>query len=144
MIIKGILLMEGSNCAFALGQVLWKKYIGKTETNLMASAYLGAILLVLPFTLSNVNFSSLKLSIAQILSILYLAILPTGIGFWMWNKGSATVKYSTLAVMNNLKIPLGVLFSIFIFNEKISLMNFSVGSGIIIIAILILHFYLKK
>ena len=144
MLVKGILLMECSNCAFALGQVLWKKYIGKTETNLMASAYLGAVLLVIPFAVSNVNFSSLKLSIAQILSILYLAILPTGIGFWMWNKGSASVKYSTLAVMNNLKIPLGVLFSIFIFNEKINLLNFSIGSSIIIIAILVLHFYFKK
>ena len=144
MLVKGILLMECSNCAFALGQVLWKKYIGKTETNLMASAYLGAVLLVIPFAVSNVNFSSLKLSIAQILSILYLAILPTGIGFWMWNKGSASVKYSTLAVMNNLKIPLGVLFSIFIFNEKINIINFSIGSTIIIVAILVLHFYLKK
>lgn len=144
MLVKGILLIEGSNCAFALGQVLWKKHIGKTETNLMTSAYLGALLFVLPFTLANVHFPSLKLSIAQILSILYLAILPTGIGFWMWNKGSTSVKYSTLAVMNNLKIPLGVLFSILIFNEKINLINFSIGSSIIIIAILVLHFSSKK
>lgn len=144
MLVKGILLMEGSNCAFALGQVLWKKYIGKTEANLMASAYLGAVILVLPFTIANVKFFSLTLTLTQILSILYLAILPTGIGFWMWNKGSACVKYSTLAVMNNLKIPLGVLFSIFIFNEKINLLNFSIGSSIIVIAILLLHFYLKK
>ena len=64
-------------------------------------------------------------------------------GFWFWNKGSEQVKYSTLAVMNNLKIPLGVLFAIFIFHEKIDLMNFIIGSSIILFAIFVLHYVLK-
>lgn len=144
MIVKGVLLMEATNCSFALGQVLWKKYVGSVKADLMASAYLGATLLVLPFAISSVNFMAIKLSLPQMFSLLYLALIPTAIGFWLWNRGSILVKYSTLAVMNNLKIPLGVLFSIFIFHEQINIINFSIGAGIILFAILILHFGLAK
>jgi len=49
MLVKGVLLMEATNCSFALGQVLWKKYIGSTKANLMATAYFGGTLLVLLF-----------------------------------------------------------------------------------------------
>ena len=138
MIVKGVLLMEISNCSFALGQVLWKKYVGDNDVNLMASAYFGALLFILPWSIFVVDFSNLTFTNGQILSILYLAVIPTGVGFWLWNKGAKLVRYSTLAVMNNLKIPLGVLFSIFIFHEKIDLINFIIGSLVIIFAILIL------
>ncbi|MBR1942479.1 EamA family transporter [bacterium] len=143
MIVKGVVLMESCNCSFALGQVLWKKFIGHNDGNLMASAYTGAFLFVLPFTLFCVDFSNIMVTKGQILSILYLAVVPTGVGFWLWNKGAEQVKYSTLAVMNNLKIPLGVLFAIFIFHEKIDLMNFIIGSSIILFAIFVLHYVLK-
>ena len=144
MIVKGVVLMETTNCSFALGQVLWKKYIGEAETKLMASAYLGATMFVLPFMLVCVDFSNLSLTLGQVLSLLYLALIPTGIGFWLWNKGANKVKYSTLAVMNNLKIPLGVLFSLMIFHEKINVANFVMGSGIIVLSIVILHYALQR
>lgn len=139
-IVKGILLMETSNCTFALGQVLWKNFIPeKTKAeNLMFSAYLGALALILPLVIFN-NEISTTLTHLQFLSILYLGVVPTGLGFFLWNKGTKLVKSSTLAIMNNLKIPFGVLFSIIIFQEKINLTNFILGSAIIIIAILILN-----
>lgn len=139
MIVKGVVLMETTNCSFALGQVLWKKYIGDTSAKYMSSAYLGASLFVLPFVLSNMDITTFKITIPQILSICYLAIIPTGIGFWLWNRGSIGVKYSTLAIMNNLKIPLAVLFAIFIFHEKINITNFICGSIIILLSIIFLH-----
>lgn len=144
MIIKGILLMESCNCSFALGQVLWKKFVSNNDINLMASAYFGAFLFVLPFSLFTVDFNSIVLTNCQIFSILYLSIIPTGIGFWLWNKGAEQVKYSTLAIMNNLKIPLGVIFAIFIFHEKIDILNFIIGSTIILSAIFILQLVLKR
>lgn len=145
-IVKGVLLMETSNCTFALGQVLWKKFIPdeiKSE-NLMASAYLGAFFLIMSFVIANNEIASTSLTHLQILAILYLGVVPTGIGFYLWNKGSKYVKSSTLAIMNNLKIPFGVLFSILIFHEKIDVLNFILGSSVIILAILILHWCLKQ
>ena len=144
MIVKGVVLMETCNCSFALGQVLWKKYLDKINVPLMSSAYFGAFLFVLPFCIFNVDFSAIHLTKMQIFSILYLAIIPTGLGFWLWNKGAGLVKYSTLATTNNLKIPLGILFSILIFKEHINILNFSIGASLIIFATLFLHLYLKR
>ena len=139
MIVKGVLLMEGSNCAFALGQVLWKRHLGNSkDKDLIALAYIGALIFVIPFA-TFVDYSSVYLSLKQILALLYLGIIPTGIGFWLWNKGAGQVSYSLLAVMNNIKIPLGILFSILLFHERVDLFNFLIGSALILMAVLILH-----
>ena len=131
--IKGILLMETTNCSFALGQVLWKKYVADKGCKYMASAYLGASLFVLPFVLLFKNYS-VTLTAGQVLSILYLGIVPTGLGFWLWNRGAVYVNSSVLAVMNNLKIPLGVLFAVIIFKENINIINYILGSIFILSA----------
>lgn len=145
MIIKGILLMETCNCSFALGQVLWKKYIDDVSLKYMASAYLGATLFVLPFCiLNNVFIVCNSINLIQMFSILYLALIPTGVGFFLWNKGAIQVNPSNLAIMNNLKIPFAVLFSIMIFHEKINIQNFIIGSSVILFSILLLNFYLNK
>ena len=137
ILVKGVVLMETTNCLFALGQVLWKKFVSDNSAKYMFSAYFGATLFVLPFALFNVNFSELKIGLPQILSILYLSIIPTGIGFWLWNKGAIQVEYITLAVMNNLKIPLGILFSILIFKETINPLNFCIGLIFIVLSALL-------
>lgn len=141
---KGILLMELSNFCFALGQVAWRKYIGGSDSKLMASAYLAAAIFVLPFALINTNFSTFSLTINQGLSILYLGIVPTGIGFWLWNKGAQKVNSSTLAIMNNLKIPMGIFFALALFHEKIHLTNFLIGSIFILAAIILSHVFLGE
>ena len=144
MMIKGILMMETSNCTFALGQILWKKHINDTSSKYMFSAYFGASIFVLLISIFNINFTTISITTPQILSILYLAIIPTGIGFWLWNKGSVTVKSSTLAIMNNLKIPFAILFSVLIFHEKINIINFSIGASIILASIIILDLAVKN
>ena len=144
MIVKGILLMEASNCSFALGQILWKKHINDTSTKYSFSAYLGASLFVLLISVFSIDFTSISLTMPQVLSILYLALIPTGIGFWLWNKGSVVVKSSTLAIMNNLKIPFAVLFSVLIFHETINVINFLIGASIILVSIIILELSVKQ
>lgn len=133
----GIILMELSNFCFALGQVLWKQYIGENDIKLMMPAYLSAALFVLPFAIINTDFATISITQRQWLSILYLGIIPTGIGFWLWNKGSKQVSSTTLAIMNNLKIPLGVLFALVVFGETITLPSFIIGSALILIAIIL-------
>lgn len=139
LLVKGVILMESANCSFALGQVLWKKFIGEDSSKYMFAAYFGAFVFALTFLLFNFSFLNLTLSMPQTLSLLYLGLVPTGVGFWLWNVGAAQVNASTLAVMNNLKIPFGVLFAIFLFNEKINLLNFAMGTCLIILSILILN-----
>lgn len=141
---KGVILMELSNFCFALGQVLWRKFIGGSDIKLMASAYFASALFTLPFIFINVNLNAISISTSQWLAIFYLGIIPTGIGFWLWNKGGKMVSSTTLAVMNNLKIPMGVLFAIVIFHEKINFLHFAIGSIFILSAITLSHFTTSK
>jgi len=138
-LLKGVLLMELSNFCFALGQVLWREYIGENDSQLMAAAYLSAAVFVFPLAVINTDFATFSLSATQWLSILYLGIIPTGIGFWLWNKGAKLVNSTTLAIMNNLKIPMGILFALGIFHERINLANFVIGSIFILTGITLSH-----
>lgn len=136
-VVNGVLCVELSNIAFAVGQILWKKYLKKEkESNLMFSAYLGAAALTLGVTYFNSQFFEIKnIAPAQWVTLFYLGVVTTGVGFFLWNMGVKTVKVSTLAIMNNLKIPMGVLFSIIIFREHINYLNFAFGSLLILFAI---------
>ncbi len=138
-LLKGVLLMELSNFCFALGQVLWKEYIGENDSQLMAAAYLASAVFVFPLAVINTDFATFSLSATQWLSVLYLGIIPTGIGFWLWNKGAKLVNSTTLAIMNNLKIPMGILFALVIFHERINLANFTIGSIFILTGITLSH-----
>ena len=142
--ILGIVFMELSNLSFALGQILWKKHISTSSTALMFPAYFGASLLALFVSLIFFDFKNICLTNAQWLSILYLAVIPTGIGFLLWNKGAKEVKETTLSVMNNLKIPIGAIFAVLIFKENIKIENFIIGLSLILIAIFGSIFYKTK
>lgn len=141
---KGILLMLLSNFCFALGQVLWRRYISDKDIELMATSYLAAALFVLPFAIINSTSGILFLSTSQWLSILYLGIIPTGIGFWLWNKGTKLVNPTTLAIINNLKIPMGVFFAVLIFHERINIFNFFLGGIFIITTIVLSNLFVKN
>ena len=141
-LLRGVIFMETANITFALGQILWKKYIYEKTENLIAISYFSAACCVLPFALLDglTNFSASKL---QWLSILYLGTIPTGIGFWLWNKGAQKVSDVLLSVMNNLKIPFGVIFAMVIFHEKTNPITFIIGSSLLIFAV-IYSFTLNK
>ncbi len=135
---KGVLLIQVSNICFALGQVYYKKIIEKNlnlkPLQTFAILYFGAVLITGIFSLSSTNFVSMQINLNQIISLLYLGIIASGIGFFLWNIGVTKVETGILAIMNNLKIPLGVLFAFILIGEKTNLLQFSFGSLIIILA----------
>lgn len=143
MLLKGVIYMELSNITFATGQILWQKFISEPSENLMFPAYFSAACFVLPFACMS-NFETFNPTNLQWLSILYLAIVPTGLGFWLWTKGLQQVSGVLLAVMNNLKIPFGVLFAILIFNENTNIPNFIIGFSLILLAIICSYILDKK
>ena len=49
---------------------------------------------------------------------LYLGVVASGFGFFLWNKGSRAVDEGILAVMNNMKIPVGVVAGLAILGER--------------------------
>lgn len=139
--IIGILYIQISNILFALGQLLYKKY--KINQNTKTSTfyiYLGAILIISPLLYIfkvDLNISSIFSNYNTSLSILYLAVIASGLGVFLWNKGILKTNIKYLSIFNNLKIPLAVLFSYLILNEELNILNLSIGLILFIFAIML-------
>lgn len=66
----------------------------------------------------------------------YLGVVASGLCFFLWNRGAQLVAAGQLAVMNNLKIPLGVAVSLFVFREPANFWTLLVGALLIGVALL--------
>ena len=135
----GFLLMQLSNICFAAGQVYYKKIkqniLNVKDVYLFSWLYTGALFVSGLNSLFVTDWNNLSLSSTHVYTLLYLGILASGICFFLWNYGALKVNTGTLAVFNNLKVPLGVAVSIFIFSEKGDLLKMILGGTIIVIAI---------
>ncbi len=136
---KGILLIQISNFCFALGQVYFKQIMKKnTEIKpiqIFSILYLGAVFITGFITLLFSDYNIFKITSNQWLSLCYLGIVASGIGFFLWNIGVTKVNTKTLAVFNNLKIPFAVLFAYILLEESINPIKFFIGSGILIFSL---------
>ncbi|MEO7412239.1 MAG: EamA family transporter [Opitutaceae bacterium] len=122
--LTGIALVQLSNLAFALGQVWYRRLRARPEhssfrdRDVFALLYAGAFIVTLPATYLRTDLAALPLNTANLRVLLYLGVIASGLGFFLWNLGATRVRSGTLAVMNNLKIPLAVACSILVFGEK--------------------------
>jgi drug/metabolite transporter (DMT)-like permease len=118
----GLLLLQGSNAAFALGQVMYRQLRRQQpelrDRDIFALPYAGGFLVVAAVLL--VRQPALELTGPQALTLLYLGAIASGLGFFLWNQGAALVNAGTLAVMNNAKVPLGIAASLLFFGEAAS------------------------
>ncbi|MCB0732765.1 MAG: EamA family transporter [Ignavibacteriae bacterium] len=137
---KGILLMQVSNFLFAFGQIYYKKIIKdesvKTQKQNFGIIFFGAVLVTAIFSLFSVDFNQISISLNQGLTLIYLGAVASGLSFFLWNVGATKVNEGNLAVFNNLKIPLGVLFSIIILSESVNILQLIIGFIIMIVAFL--------
>jgi drug/metabolite transporter (DMT)-like permease len=144
----GVALIQLSNICFAFGQVYFKnimnKYSSVKSINIFALLYFGAILITGLFTITTIDLEIFVISSDQILTLIYLGAIASGICFFLWNIGVTKVGTATLAIINNLKIPLGVLFAFIIIGEKVNLFQFGFGFSIIILALIINEKYFKS
>lgn len=136
---KGVILIQISNLLFAMGQIYYKKIMernyGIDQKRHYALLFLGGVIISAVFSLFSTDFSRIEITFNQFLIILYLGGIASGVGFFLWNLGVTKVQSGTLAVMNNIKIPLGVLFALIILNETVNYTQFIIGFSIIIIAL---------
>ena len=123
--LTGLALVQLSNLAFALGQVGYKRLRAKQpalrDRDIFALLYGGAFALTLPLVLARVDFATFTLTFTQGWTLLYLGLIASGLGFFLWNSGATRVNAGTLAVMNNAKIPLAVACSLLFFGESADL-----------------------
>lgn len=150
-------LLQGSNLAFAFGQVAYRRHrrqlrIGLSDAHAYAWIFLGAMLLAaVAYLVENLylqGFGSLKdhfwlqlsnLDASQWWTLLYLGTIASGLAFFAWNRGATQVSAPQLAVLNNLKIPLAVLVSLAVFGEwrEARWLNLIGGGALIAVALAI-------
>lgn len=117
--LRGFALVAVANATWALGQILFRRRVtanhraSSTESlGEFAWMYVGAFAVAGAWALFHVEPSDLELSQGQLWKLLYLGLVPTGVAFYLWNRGALAVPIGTLAVMNNLKVPLAVLVAV--------------------------------
>lgn len=139
-ITAGFWLVQASNLCFAVGQVLYKRGAGTTggrERDHFGWLYLGAVLVTLVPAGTAVGWRMPALSGLQASALLYLGLVASGLGFFLWNTGARSVNAGTLAVMNNLKVPLGVLVSVLVFREPADGLRLTLGILIVVAALIL-------
>jgi carboxylate/amino acid/amine transporter len=141
----GFVLMQISNIAFAVGQIQYKKVMQTQpdvkDRTVFGYLYLGGSAITLAASLLFTHWNTLTLSNQQWLILLYLGVVASGIGFFLWNLGARKTNVGTLAVFNNLKIPLSTAVSLLVFGEVVNSTNLTIGGIIVLISLFISEFF---
>ena len=126
----GFILIQCANMFFASGQIMFKKwYTENSDKDIVhnfSQMFFGATIVTSLFYFQTMDVQNI-LYTTNLLSLIFLGLCSTGIGFLLWNIGATKVSNTRLAVMNNVVIPLAVLNSFFIFREDINILLFMPG-----------------
>lgn len=132
--LAGLALLQLANLCFAVGQVWYRRAFrrrsGLRDAGAMAWAYVGGFGVVLAAALPKLGMVA-GLTPVHWLSLSWLGLVASGLCFFLWNLGARQVNAGVLAVMNDLKIPLGVLFSLVVFQERADWPRLVAGSLVI-------------
>jgi drug/metabolite transporter (DMT)-like permease len=139
VLLRGFLLVQVSNLCFAAGQVAYAGVMDRNrklkDRGVFGLLYAGGFLAAGLASLFTVRWSLVSVTLAQAGVLAYLGLLASGLGFFLWNLGARKVNAGTLAVMNNLKVPLGVACSLLFFGEQADLPRLCLGGGVIVAAL---------
>lgn len=136
---RGFALMQGANLCFAFGQIFYRRTMARlavqpADRQVFGLLCLGAALTAALATIGT-DWSGFSLTLNQAGILLYLGAVASGLGFFLWNLGARHVRAGTLAVFNNLKIPLGILVSVFVFGESTDWPRLLAGGSLMLAAL---------
>jgi drug/metabolite transporter (DMT)-like permease len=136
----GFLLLQLANFTYAAGQVLYKHLVARHPSDLphyrrFGYFYLGALAVALPAFLLFGKQNFLPEAPLQWGVLLFLGLVSTALGLYWWNKGACLVSGGTLAVMNNLHVPVGLLINLLIWNQHEELGRLLLGGSVILLAV---------
>lgn len=144
---RGIALMQLSNVCFAAGQIFyrsWKiNHPEVIERHVFGLLLAGAVLVTLPAALPAIG-TVVAITAPQWLTLAYLGLIASGLCFFLWNFGAARSGTGTLAVANNLKIPLAVACSLLVFGESADVVKLTIGGAFVVAAGLLAEWSARK
>lgn len=135
----GFILLQVANATFAAGQVLCRRlllYYQPTQPlyRFFGHFFLGALVLVLPSFLLFGNPDKLPQTAVQWGVLAWMGLFATALGLYWWVKGSTRVDAGTLAIMNELHVPAGLLVNLLIWNRDFDLPRLAAGAVVILVA----------
>ena len=137
---KGFLLLQLGNFTYAAGQVMYRHLVARYPSDLphyrrFGYFYLGALAVVLPAFVLFGKADFWPEAPLQWGVLVFLGLVSTALGLYWWNKGACMVSGATLAVMNNVLVPVGLFFSLLIWNQHEPLGRLFLGGLVILIAV---------
>jgi len=138
--LTGLLLIQTANLAFAAGQVgyanLVRRYpVDVPQHRFFGYFFLGGLLIAGPSFLIFGDASMLPDTTTQWGVLIWLGIVASGLGLFLWNKGGTMVDAGTLAIMNNALIPAGILVNILFWNKDADLTRLVIGGMLILFSL---------
>lgn len=130
---NGFILVQISNLLFASGLIIWNKWIvdvKSEQAKLMFPFFLGATCashITAFFFAKDVRLFATD----EWIVIIYLGVVASGLGFFLWNKGALQVTTGVLSVANNLKLPIAMMVSLTVFGESANLINLLGGTALV-------------
>lgn len=133
----GFLLLQVANATFAAGQVLCRQLLARYPVaqplhRYFGHFFLGALLLALPSFLLFGNPAKLPHTAVQWGVLLWMGLFATALGMFWWVKGSTRVNAGTLAVLNELHVPAGLVVNLLIWNRDADLPRLAAGGAVIL------------
>ncbi|MGK2235136.1 MAG: carboxylate/amino acid/amine transporter [Pseudomonadota bacterium] len=145
--IIGLLIVQGANISFAVGQVTYKRLMNNNQLDdkaVFGWFFIGALIIATICYALFGNSNKLPTTITQWGILIYLGLVASGLGYFMWNKGATLVNVGALAVMNNLLIPAGIIINVLIWNRDADIVRLSIGAAIMLGALLVNQMLNKK
>lgn len=147
----GFLLVQAANLCFGLSQVAYKHLMAHLQMSVSTLRhrdvfgyfYLGALLVAALGMLLFGDWQRLPSSSTQWIVLLWLGLVASGVGYFLWNKGATLVDAGTLAIMNNALVPAGLLVNLLIWNREVDWLRLIAGGLIILLALLINERWVK-
>jgi carboxylate/amino acid/amine transporter len=137
----GLLLVQLSNISFALGMVGYKRLMEihpMPQHNAFAWFYLGACIVAVVAWFMLGNPQKLPTTTLQWGILVWLGVVASGLGYFMWNYGATQVDAGTLGIMNNMHVPAGLLVNLAIWQQQPHWPSFITGA-LVIVASLWVH-----
>jgi len=134
----GFSLIQGANICFAIGQVGYKRLMEISpmpQRNAFSWFYLGALCIALPAWLIFGHHQMMPTTSLQWGILIWLGIGASGMGYFMWNYGATQVDAGTLAIMNNVLIPAGLLVNLAIWQQHPDWIRLIAGGAVIALSL---------
>ena len=137
----GLLLVQLSNISFAIGMEGYKRLMETRpmpQHNAFAWFYLGALVVAFIGWAALGDAHKMPETALQWGILVFLGVVASGLGYFMWNYGATQVDAGTLGIMNNMHVPAGLLVNFAIWHRPPHWPSFIIGA-LVILASLWVH-----